>query len=114
MRMIKCFLLISLLALSPFCRAAPQQDDVLVLSELVNLTKKTLEEQENLLNQLVDFRKKRERFLLEPDSSKLATQLVKSAMKIEKEIEKDHLTHLLSEELLTEVHFFSKVGREGK
>jgi hypothetical protein len=109
----KRLLLISLLALSPLC-ATPGQDDVQVLSELVSLTKKTLAEQENLLKELADFKNKREKFLLDPESAKLATQLCKSAMKIEKEIEKDHLAHLLSEELLTEVRFFSKVGREGK
>lgn len=108
----KRLLLISLLALSSFCQATPGQDDIQVLTELVSLTKKTLLEQENLLKELTEFKSKREKFLLDPDSAKLATQLCKSAMKLEKEIEKDHLSHLFSEDLLTEVHFFSKVGRE--
>lgn len=93
--------------------AAPLQDDVSVVSELIALSKKTLAEQEHLQKLLIDFNTKREKYISDPDNAKLATLLVKSAVLLEKEIQKDLLTHLFSDDLLTEVRFFAKVGREG-
>lgn len=85
-------------------------NEVAVLQELVQITKKNLEEEERLLKALTDFQKKRENFILSPNSPKLATALVRSAIKVEEEIANTHLLHLLSKELLEEVHFFSQVG----
>lgn len=92
-------------------KAAPDQDDVAVLNELVELTKKTLGEQENLQKLLVDFKKKREKYILDPDNAKLATQLVKSSISLKAEIEKAEFVNLFSEDLLTEVRFFAGVAK---
>jgi hypothetical protein len=101
-----------LLFLVPLFGELSNQDDVAVLQELTSLTKKSLEEQEQLLKLVIDFQEKRQLFIDDSSSSVAATKLVKSAKKLETEMVKSNLTHLLSEELLTEVRFFANVGKE--
>jgi hypothetical protein len=91
-----------------------EQDEVLVLRRLMEVTKNNLQEQEALLKEVIEFKKKKENFITDPTSAKLATSLVLSATRLNEKIEKSHLTHLFSTALLEEIHFFASVGKGGK
>lgn len=107
----KRYLFLLILAFPALLLAQPDQDDLAVLAEAITLSKKILEEQQCLQALLLDFNQKRGKFLLDPDSARLATQLVKSAQKVEAALGPAHLKALLSDDLLTEIAFFAKVGK---
>lgn len=56
-----------------------EQDEITVLLELIEASKKNLEEQKKLLKLILDFKKAKEAFITEPTSVKLASHLVKTA-----------------------------------
>ena len=90
------------------------QDEITVLLELIEMSQKNLVEQQTLLKNILDFRKQRQAFVQEPTSNRLATALVRSAMRIQGEIDGNHLSHLFSKDFLTEVRFFAQGGQEKK
>lgn len=89
-----------------------EQDEISVILELIDASKKNLEEQRKLLKLIVDFKKARESFISEPTSPRLATSLVKSAAAVSKEIEANQLTYLFSSDFLSEIRFFTQVGEK--
>jgi hypothetical protein len=88
------------------------QDEVTILLELMETGRKNLEVQQKVYKLLMDFKKKRETFLQDPQSAKLAGSLVKAAMRLKQEIEKNYLTHVFSENFLSEIRFFAEVGEK--
>lgn len=90
--------------------AAPQ-DEALIIQELINTTQKNLEAQQAVLKILVEYNTAREAFITDPDSSKLATRLVKKAMRLQNHIEQEHLAHLFSADFITELSFYNQVGK---
>lgn len=113
---IHCLICLSFISSSLFAEMAPlqEQDEVIVLKRLIEVSKNNLLEQEELLKEVVLFKKKREDFIKDPTSAKLATMLVKTAVRLNEKIQKSHLTHLFSTSLLEEIKFFSEVGQGGK
>jgi hypothetical protein len=104
------YILVSLFLFS-FVIAAPQ-DEIEVLEELIHVTKTNLEGQESLLKKMGEFKKAREAFLIDPESGKLATALVKRAMQLQLLLEREHLSHLFSSDFLTELAFYNQVGKQ--
>jgi hypothetical protein len=94
--------------------AASPHDEVNVLNELVEITKKNLIEEEALLKLLVEYQKKREAFLAEPTSTSKASHLVRAANSLQKPVAMSQFKHLFSEELLTELAFFSEGWKTAK
>lgn len=103
------FLLTALFLFSSLL-AAPQ-DEILVIEELIETTKKNLETQEELLKIVSAFNQAREAFLADPDSGRLATGLVKRAMVLQNYLDKEHLAHLFSNDFIRELAFYYQVGR---
>lgn len=87
-------------------------DEITILLELIETSKKNLEEQKKLLKLIVDFKKAREAFITEPTSVKLAALLVKSAAEVSNEIEKSQLSYLFPTDFMTEIRFFTQVGEK--
>ena len=104
------FLLVTLLLFSPLF-AAPQ-DEISVLEELIDTTKKNLEGQQALLKILFEFKEARDAFIQDPDSNRLATTLVKRAMRLQKQVEQEHLSHLFSADFLMELTFYNQIGKQ--
>ncbi len=90
------------------------QDDLGLLDELIAMTQNNLEAQQQLHKLMESYQKTREAFVADSSSQKLAQMLVKEATQILQTIEKTHLSHLFSSDLMTEVRFFSKVGDQAK
>lgn len=106
------FLLSFVLLISPLFADTGLQDEIAVLQELIATTKKNLESQQHLLNRVIKFKQARAAFMADPTSGQLATRLVKSAMLLQKNLEKEHLAHLFSSDFLTELAFFDQIGNQ--
>jgi hypothetical protein len=91
--------------------AAPQ-NEISTIEELIETTKKNLDSQQKLLTMFVEFKEAREVFLADPYSGRAATMLVKRAMRLYTHMEKEHLTHLFSADLLTELAFYNQLGKQ--
>lgn len=89
-------------------------EEIQTMQELINLSQKNLNGQRELLTYLLQFNRAREAFIEEPTSAKLATDLVKSAMVVQRKIEKEHLAHLFSTDFLGEVQFYNQLGKQQK
>ncbi len=87
-------------------------DEVQTLKELMSTTQKSLEGQERVLEALIAFQKARIDFVENSDNARLGTVLVKTAMLLQREAEREHLTHLFSPDFLYELQFFNQVGEE--
>lgn len=94
--------------------AESPQDEIDTFKELIQATKKNLHAEEKLLETLIAFRDLRQAFINDPTSGRLATKLVKVSMSLKTKIDEEHLEHLFSPEILTEIIFFSKVGQSQK
>ncbi len=103
-------LLASIFLFTPLL-AAPQ-DEILILEELIETTKKNLDTQQQALKILIAFKDAREAFIANPDSGKLATALVKRAIRLYNLIEDEHLAHLFSQDFLMEIAFYNQVGKQ--
>lgn len=110
----KKLLLVSFFALSYLYAdsSVVEQDEINTLTELINATKRNLHSQQNLLKMVIEFKQARSAFMNDPSSAKLATLLVKKAMCVHQEIEKEHLTHLFSSSFLSEIIFFNQIGEQ--
>ena len=104
------FILIALFLFASLL-AAPQ-DEILVIEQLIETTKKNLDSQERLLKSIQEFNQAREAFLSDLDNGRLATRLVKMAMQLHNYLEKEHLTHLFSSDFLQELTFYNQVGKQ--
>lgn len=104
--------ILSLLMISSSLIASPIYDEAALFSELIEISKKNLDEQQELYKLIVDFKKNREAFIANPESKKLAQVLVRSAKKLAKTLEKSSFCHLLSEEFQTEVKFFAEASKK--
>lgn len=91
--------------------AAPQ-DEILVIEELIDTTKKNLDSQQKLHTMIVEFKQAREAFIANPDSGKLATKLVRQAMRLQNYLQKEHVSHLFSSDFLQELAFYNQVGKQ--
>ncbi len=86
-------------------------EDIEILRELISSTQKSLTAQKELLTALVKLKNARSAFIEDPESRKHATELVKAAILIQKQIENEHLAHLFSSDFLTEIHFFNQLAK---
>src|SRR5262249_30797883 len=108
------YLLLPLLLLicgQGFLLATPQEE-IATLEQLVETTKKNLENQQDLLKLVRIYYSAREAYLADPDNGKLATALVKRAVALHQLLEQEHLSHLFAADFLSEVAFFNQVGRQ--
>jgi hypothetical protein len=91
--------------------SASSHEEVLVIEQLIETTQKNLINQKALLEKLRAYHQARDAFIGDPDSSKLATWLVKRAMHLHLHLEQAHLSHLFSTDFLTELSFYNQVGK---
>jgi 5,10-methylene-tetrahydrofolate dehydrogenase/methenyl tetrahydrofolate cyclohydrolase len=106
-----------LLATSSLIYSAPPQkkiEEVTLLEDLIEISKKNLEEEQKLLQSLNFFNEIKIAFVEKPTSGRLASQLVRAAMSLNKEVEKSQLAYLFTKELQEEIAFYCKVGVEAK
>lgn len=82
------------------------------LQNLIQLTEKNLATQKNLLKAIRDYEEKQAAFIKDSNNGKLATQLVRSAMRVHTQIEKEHLQHLFSPDFLRDLRFFYEIGQK--
>lgn len=82
------------------------------LEDLIQMTEKNLTTQKNLLKAIREYEEKQAAFLKDSNSGKLATQLVRSASHVYKQIEKEHLQHLFSPDFLRDLRFFYEIGQK--
>lgn len=92
----------------------PEQDEITILLDLIESSKKNLQSQQKLLKVMIDFKKAREAFMNDPTSARLATDLVRSATRVKDEIEINHMVYLFSEDFLKEIQFFVNIGIQHK
>lgn len=83
-----------------------------MIEQLIETTQKNLRNQEALLCALNDYHKARDAYLIDPDSSKRATLLVKKAMRLQSYLSQEHLGHLFAPDFLTELSFYNQVGKQ--
>lgn len=95
-----------------FSLSVHEQDEVEILEGLIQVTKKSLAEQETLLKEMTHFRVCRENFLDNPESAKSATTLVKAALCLNRLIKEGDWTHLFSKDFLEEIAFYTDVGKQ--
>lgn len=88
------------------------RDEIEIIQELVKVTQQKLTSHEKLLQQVIQFKKIRMQFIADPNSRKLATALVRSAEKINAEIQLQQLYYLFNEQFLKEIRFFAQVGQQ--
>ena len=86
------------------------EEAIEVVKQLIETTEKSLNDQRRLLSQLEEFYHQRALFVEDSSDAKAGAALVRAAMRIQKELEKEHLAHLFSSEFLEEVRFFNQVG----
>ncbi len=79
---------------------------------MIECSKINLEQQQRLLKSILDFKKTRDAFINDPTSSKLATSLVKNAMRVRVDMENCQAMHLFSNDFLSEIQFFAQVGMQ--
>lgn len=89
-------------------------EEIEVVQELVAVTEKSLAAQKELLIALVKLKQARSAFIEDPTSRKLATDVVKAAMLVQRQIENEHLAHLFSSDFLTEIQFYNQLGKKPK
>lgn len=89
-------------------------EEIETIQELIAVTEKNLTTQKKLLTALVQFKHARADFIAEPTSGQLATRLVKSAMQVQRQIEKEHLAYLFPTDFLSEMQFYTRVGNREK
>lgn len=105
------FPLFCFLAFSPLFGAI-NQNEIGAIEELIAITQKNLLSQKQLLNSLIEFELAKKAFIDDPVSGKLATSLVKIALRVNEQIERENLIYLFSPEFLTEIQFFSQVAKQ--
>jgi hypothetical protein len=108
------YILLSVLAAFLFLNQsllATPQEEIATVEQLIETTKKNLENQQMILKLLRTYASAREAYLNDPDSGKLATALVKRAMALHLLLEKEHLLHLFGSDFLSEVAFYNQVGK---
>lgn len=103
---IKPFLLFFLLPLTLLGQSP--SDEAALFTELVEISKKNLVEEQALLKFLLEYQKKREAFLVDPTSVSSAKSLVHAAKNLQKQVQNSQFQHLFSSDLLTELAFFSE------
>lgn len=96
----------------PLGAAPHSQDELSSLLELIETTKSNLAEQQRLLKHLLEFKKTREYFVGEPNNPKLATELVRAAMRLHSLLKESRVIHLFSSDFLSELSFFNEVGEK--
>jgi hypothetical protein len=94
-----------------FPLSAAQPEEIDVVEQLITTTKKNLDAQQRLLQMMIAYNQAKESFLEDPDSSKLATSLVRKSMLLHHHIMQEHLSHLFSTDFLVELSFFNQVGK---
>ncbi|MCC5832743.1 MAG: hypothetical protein JJU12_06855 [Chlamydiales bacterium] len=106
--LIPIFFVFSLLPLAAF------DEEIEVVRDLISVTENSLAAQKELLTALVKLNQAKSAFIEEPTSRKLATDVVKAAMLVQKEIENEHLAHLFSSDFLNEIQFYNLLGKKPK
>lgn len=99
----------SLLLLLPFFPLKAEESIDLV-KQLIEATEKSLDDQKRLLTQLEEFYRARALFVEDSQNSRAGAALVRAAMRINKQLEEEHLSHLFTSEFLEEIRFFNQVG----
>ena len=102
-------ILLSLFLFSPLFGAP--HDEIIVIEQLIETTQKNLNAQQTLLKLLLEFDQAKGVYITDPDNGKLATALVKRAMRLHKHLEKERLHHLFPSDFLVELAFFNQVGK---
>ena len=90
------------------------EEAVAVIKELIASTERNLENQQRLLSYLEEFYVAREHFVRDSNSAQLGAALVRSAMRVHREMEEEHLAHLFSASFLEEIRFFNQMGRKAR
>lgn len=112
----------SLLSLSLFtCFAlsgAPQfsstirQDEMKVLTHLIEITRSHLNEQEHIKKTLSEYREKRALFIKEDENKTVACELLALASELIDRIEKSALHDYFADEFLEELSYFSQIANK--
>lgn len=95
-----------------FAAGIEEQDEIETIQTLIDATKKNLQSQYKLFKLMVEFKLARAAFVEEPTNGKRATSLVKCAIRLQNHLEKEHLSHLFSPDLISEITFFNQVGKQ--
>ncbi len=108
------YTLLTFLSLSLMCShlLATPQEEIATLEQLVEMSKKNLENQQLILKSVRNYASARENYLADPDNGKLATALVKRAVALSQLLEKEHLSHLFAPDFLSELSFYNQVGKQ--
>ena len=90
------------------------EEAVDIVKHLIDTSEKSLDDQRRLLTHLEEFYRARDLFVTDSNNSKAGAALVRSAMRINKELNEEHLSHLFPSEFLEEVRFFNQVGDKAR
>ncbi len=88
----------------------PSPKGIPAVEHLIALTESNLQAQKELLQLLQKYRTVEQRYLNSPDDEALIPQLIQGAEEIMAVIDSQHLSHLLNEELLSELSLFGRLG----
>ncbi len=86
------------------------EEAIELVKQLIDTTQKSLDDQRRLFSHLEEFYQARGLFVEDGHNAKAGAALVRAAMRINKELDEEHLTHLFPSEFLEEIRFFNQVG----
>ena len=83
-------------------------DEIDLLAELIELTEQNLEEQLHTMELLRTFKKAKLAFVVDADNAQKGTHMVRCAVGLLSEIEKQHLTQIFPKDFVNELQFYNK------
>lgn len=85
-------------------------DEVNLLSNLIDVTKKNLENQIQLKSLLVEYIQIKDQYMQNTDDKQLSYRMVQKAFILLDKIKEDYLTQLFDQEFISELTFFASIG----
>ena len=112
------FLPFTLLAINPITSDLPpkmenkEQNVLANLDNIIDATKKSLDEQTGLKQNILHYQKLQASYLNSPGDRVILYNLVKSANQIQGTIEENQLSHAFETEFLKELALFSRIAKK--
>lgn len=85
-------------------------DEVNLLNNLIDVTKKNLDNQIQLKALLVDYIQIKDQYMQNTDDKQLSYRMVQKAYVLLDKIKEDYLTQLFDQEFMSELTFFASIG----
>ncbi len=88
----------------------PENDELKVIEQLIEVTTRQLGTQKQIKELMLQFKKQREEFVQGNQTKSHAGRMVRTARQIYEMISSNHLEHLFAKDYLDELTFFSSIA----